>query len=519
MANSQINAKVKFTEDGAEQAAKKVDKLKNSSTKASDVVAQLNKKLDRIGKAAGISATIDSVKAVGSAFTFMKDTVGGAVSSLYGFLNGQASAGDNIAKLARSLGFSSKELEKFQYAANRGGISTEEFNSSMQKFSVNVAKAAGGEKKLLGLFNAMGVSLKDRNGKMKSNASLMLEVADVYTKLTNAQDKNRISAELFGKSAMKMSTVFESGSKGLMELMDRREALGGLLTPEDTKNAEDFEDKILDVSKAFEGVKREVAYTLMPAVNGLLDKLLSWWTGNGERIMSKVGVYSDKVAGVIGEIGNRIPGVIDSLGVAFDVVSELVQEFGVGNTAIAAIVTAITVTVVPALAAASAAAAAIGTSLSVVIGIAAAVSLAVVGIKEAIEHSDLLFNNFTEDWVAGFKIIKKGLKEISDFWRDTPVIGQIIDFVSPRVKFDEPTVGNIWDGGSGNSAASGIGKVPQVRDSSGESVMREYSERKTTTTNRVDVNFNGLPKGATVTTGPYFDTSVIDLNAGYVFGE
>lgn len=164
MANSKIEAKVKFTESGAEQTAKKVDKLKNSSNKASDVIGQLNQKLDKIGKAAGISAAIDSIKAVGSAVSSVKNLVGGAVSSLYGFLNGQASAGDNVAKLSRSLGFASSEFEKFQYAANRGGVSSEEFTNNMKKFTQGVAKAAAGEKNMKDLFNAMGISVKKRNG-------------------------------------------------------------------------------------------------------------------------------------------------------------------------------------------------------------------------------------------------------------------------------------------------------------------------------------------------------------------
>lgn len=518
MAKSKIEANVKFTESGAEQTAKKVDKLKGSSNKAAEVIGQLNKKLDKIGKAAGISATIDSIKAVGSAVSSVKNLVGGAVSSLYGFLNGQASAGDNIAKLSRSLGLSSKEFEKLQYAANRGGVSTEEFSSSMQKFSVNVAKAAAGEKNMKSLFNAMGVSLKDRNGKMKTNAALMLEVADVYTKLTNAQDKNRVSAELFGKSAMKMSTVFEGGSAGLKELMDRRESLGGLLSPEDTKNAEDFEDKVLDVSKAFESVQRKVAYTLMPAVNKLLDNLLDWWTGNGERMMEKIGGYSDKIAGFIGEIGTRIPGIIDSLGTAFDVVAGIVQEFGVGNTVLAGIVAAVGITLVPALAAASAAAAALGGALTPIVGIIAGIAGIAVGIKETIENWDLLASAALDV----FAKIKKEVKEIVDWWREVPIIGSAIEFAGAgldkvkdffvgKVEFDTPK--------NAIEIPSRVDNIPQERDPAGVPVMRQYSESKSTTTNRLQVDFTGMQKGMTVTPGPNFDSSVIDYTAGYVFGN
>lgn len=518
MANSKIEAKVKFTESGAEQTAKKVDKLKNSSNKASDVIGQLNKKLDKIGKAAGISAAVDSFKAVGGAVSAVKDTIGGAVSSLYGFLNGQASAGDNVAKLSRSLGFASSEFEKFQYAANRGGVSSEEFTNNMKKFTQGVAKAAAGEKKMKDLFNAMGISVKKRNGQMKSTASLMLEVADVYTKLTNAQDRSRVSAELFGRSAVKMSTMLEGGSKGLKELMDRRESLGGLLSPEDTKNAEDFEDKVLDVSKAFESVQRKVAYTLMPAVNKLLDNLLDWWTGNGERMMEKIGGYSDKIAGFIGEIGTRIPGIIDSLGTAFDVVAGIVQEFGVGNTVLAGIVATVGISLVPALAAASAAAAALGGALTPIVGIIAGIAGIAVGIKETIENWDMLMTGISfNDVLFVFREIKNEVKEIVKFWGG--VVGKVVDFFVPKVEFETPK--NAIDLGviPQQSVSRRVDTIPQERDPAGVPVMRQYSESKSTTTNRLQVDFTGMQKGVTVTPGPNFDSSVIDYTAGYVFGN
>lgn len=549
MANSKIEAKVKFTESGAEQTAKKVDKLKNSSNKASDVIGQLNKKLDKIGKAAGISATIDSIKAVGSAVSSVKNLVGGAASSLYGFLNGQASTGDNIAKLSRSLGFASSEFEKFQYAANRGGVSSEEFTNNMKKFTQGVAKAAAGEKNMKDLFNAMGISVKKRNGQMKSTASLMLEVADVYTKLTNAQDRSRVSAELFGRSAVKMSTMLEGGSKGLKELLDRREKLGGLLSPEDTKNAEDFEDKVLDVSKAFESVKRKVAYGVMPSVNRLLDRILSWWSGNGKRILERVNTWTDKVSVYVDSIADRIPDIANSLGSTFNVVAGLVNEFGVGNTAVAALASGITLTVVPALAAASAAAGALGVSLGAILPIMVGVSGLAVGIKEVIENWDLLMDASWKDWKYVLNSFSEwfweldeqittglvnGLKSVLDWlWKIDKIVG---DIMLKWIKFPFQEIISIWSGGpkidfgtSKNemdlgvipqqSVSRRVDNIPQERDPAGVPVMRQYSESKSTTTNRLQVDFTGMQKGMTVTPGPNFDSSVIDYTAGYVFGN
>ena len=551
MANSKIQANVKFTETGAEQTTKKVDKLKGSSNKAAEVIGKLNKKLDKIGKAAGISATIDSIKAVGSAVSSVKNLVGSAASSVYSFFNGQASAGDNLAKLSRSLGLTAGEFEKLEYAANRGGISSEEFSTSMKKFSVNVARAAAGEQKYRALFNAMGVSLKDRNGNLKTNSALMLEVADVYKKLTNAQDKNRVSSELFGKSAMKMSAVFEGGSGKLKELMDRRERLGGLLSPEDTKNAELFEDKVLDLSKAFESVKRKVAYSLMPAVNKLLNRLIGWWDGNGDRVMEKIGIYADKISGYILDASDHLPGFLGKLRSALNVVSGIVEKFGIGNTAVAALTFAVGASLVPALASASAASTALGVSLGPVTGILMGISGIAVGINSTIDNWDLLMSATWDDWKFVFSSIKKEVYDIVQASKKIPFFGKVVEgfeslankdnwellksatlddwkYVfssSKRTVMEKVAEALEREAASKNfvremaaSTPPSVDNVKQSADPSGSAVVRQYSESKKTKTNRLQVDFTGMPKGVTVTPGPNFDSGVVDYSAGYVFG-
>ena len=520
MAKSKIQAVIDFATSGVGSSTKDVGKIGKAGREASSAVDLLNKRIAQIGKGVAISATVDSFRMMGSAVSFVKDTVGGAVSAFTSFISGQAQAGDNAAKLARSLGVTVSEFEKLDYVAQRGGLSSQEFETVLKKFSTTVGKAAAGEAKYQQMFNAMGVSLKDRNGKLKSNAALMLEVADVYGKLTNAQDKNRISAELFGRTATKMSTVLEGGSKGLLALMDRREKLGGLLTPEDAKNAEDFDDKMLDVSKAVESLQRRVAFTLMPSVNKLLDTVLNWWTTNGERMLDKIGVWSDRFADFIGGAADKFPAFADGLGVVYDVVSGLVEEFGVGNAAVAALVATVSAAAVPALAAASAAAAALGVSLGTVVPVIAGIAGWAVAIKETIENWDLLMSASGEDWIFVFKEIKNEIKEIVDWWRQVPVIGSLIEAISPKVQFEKPPE-NIWGSGAPvtASAAQRVNQVQQERDPAGAMVMREYSESKSTTTNKLFVDFSGMPRGVSVAPAPGFDSGVVDYRAGYVFGE
>lgn len=521
MAKSKIQTEINFKESGADKAAAKVDALASRSSGAASKVDELNSKLSKIGVGVGISSTIESIRAIGSAVSFVKDTVVGAGSAIYDFISGQAQQADNIAKLSRSLGMTTSEFEKFDYAAQRGGMSSEEFTNGLEKFSVTVAKASAGEKKFKGLFDALGVSLRDGDGRLKTNASLMLEVADAYNKVTNAQDKNRVSAELFGQKSMLMSTVLEGGSKGLNELMSHRADLRGILTTDDAKAAEDFDDKMLDVFKSVEGVKRAVAFAIIPSVNKLLDKITSWWTSNGSAVIDKLSGWSGRLAGFIDYAADKFPAFASSMGTVYDVVSQVVDSIGLGKIALAGLAAFVTATAVPAFAAVSAVAGAIGVSVSsalpVIAGVSAGVTGLAVTVSEVVKNWDMLWSTTSDDWLFVFREIKAEVREIVEWWRKVPVIGSFIDWAVKKPE-EVPASSPVALPPSSYSFDSAPTQEP-ARDPSGAMVMRNYSEQKTTTTNKLVVDFNGVPRGTEIKRGDNFDPSVIDYSAGYVFGE
>ena len=205
MANPKINAILSFATQGIGAVAHDVKSVSSAVDSASSAADKLTKKLSQIQKGVALQSVVAAASAVKGAFSAVSDVVGGAVSTVYGLAESQAAAADKIGKTSALLGMEVSELQALRSAGMHAGLTLEGVDSAMEKFSVTTSKAAAGEKSQIELFNALGVATKNADGSIRNQTDILMDVADAYTLLTNSQDKNRVSQELFVKSAVHMS--------------------------------------------------------------------------------------------------------------------------------------------------------------------------------------------------------------------------------------------------------------------------------------------------------------------------
>lgn len=461
MANK-INTQLAITADG-KVAVGEINKVTETVRKSSGSVDTLNKKLSSINVAAKITAIASAMSVVGSVIGGIKNVVGTVIGAVDGF----ASKADTIAKFSRNVGLSTTDLQKWQYAAERSGMSTDQFNNSIRKFSSNVSKAANGEKTQLDIFNALGVSLHKSNGELKSNNDLMMEVADAYKKVGNAQDRIRISEELFGRGSTGMGNLFEGGSAGVQALLDRRARIGGMFSEDDAKNAEEFKDLMQDVNTVVEGIKTKFISEILPSLNEGFKQFLDWWDGNSERVMSNIKIAADVLIYNMQDLAHfidqalevfaNLPLVWDGLKITFGEFATSIKDFFTENV-IDPISNFFTQTIP-----------------DFVGGIASAVGNVFANIKNSILSA-----------VASVADSLSGLPFVGD--KFAGVASGIRDSISPA----------------------------QAVSPAGAAAVSSYTETRNTK-NTLDVNFNGLPKEATVTPAPGFNFGAVDYTAGYAF--
>lgn len=222
--------------------------------------------------------------------------IGGAGYAAAHALDRFTSKGDDIAKTADKLGVSIAGLQEFRYAAERSGMSVGEFDTALQYLVKGAGETAAGVGMAKDVFKALGINVKDADGKLKSAEQLMAEVADAMERVPSATGKATIAYKLFGRSGMGMVNMLRGGSAGLVQLRKEARETGGLLSDEAARQSEVYQDRLLDVKRAFSGVQVGVMSKLLPGVNRFMTQLRGWIILNRKIIVSKLVAFLKNAA-------------------------------------------------------------------------------------------------------------------------------------------------------------------------------------------------------------------------------
>lgn len=232
-----------------------------------------------VGLAGQLAAKLKLAVGLGAA-------AGGAL--LVRWVQSFAAEGDLAAKAAQRLGYNVRTLQADKYAAARSGVDETVFANGMRTLNLQVARAARGDENLKGLFNQMGVNIRDANGELRSAGDLLPEVAEAFKKNTNATLRNAMAAQLFETEGVNMITMLAGGAEGLMGFRREAERLGGVMGERLLALAEDYSDAMTDNGEAIKGVRNAIMGELLPVVTPMIRAFTEWVVVNKEIIATKV---------------------------------------------------------------------------------------------------------------------------------------------------------------------------------------------------------------------------------------
>ena len=525
MANPKINAILSFATQGIGAVAHDVKSVSSAVDSASSAADKLTKKLSQIQKGVALQSVVAAASAVKGAFSAVSDVVGGAVSTVYGLAESQAAAADKIGKTSALLGMEVGELQALRSAGMHAGLTLEGVDSAMEKFSVTTSKAAAGEKSQIELFNALGVATKNADGSIRNQTDILMDVADAYTLLTNSQDKNRVSQELFGKSAVQMSELLKNGSAGIRGAVAQYEKTNAGFTSGQAAAAAAFNDELQTMQEFIGGIGKDLSFALVPAFTKLFTGVSSFIEKNRPQIDGIVNKLSNKLPSVIDDITSALPVVLSGVSMVASAVSTVVDFTGpwipiltaagalLGGAILTAVgaVGAAVATIGPAFGAAVIPVAILGLKIAVIAG---SIAACVNGVKKFIDNWDML-KSFVVDDV--FPAMANGFKSL---------INSVIDKIAGFADFiaSIPLIGEKLAGGNGDwwrSRKFDVGEYGNYDAQSipmGEENAAVLTGAPVSSSSSLTVDFRGVPRGTKITPSANFDYGNIDYSAGYAFG-
>lgn len=182
---------------------------------------------------------------------------------------------DKLSKTSAKLGVPIEQLSALAYAADLSDVSFEALSKSVAKLSKNMVDAAAkptGD--AANAFRALGISVTDANGLLKSSDQVLGEVADKFAGLKDGTGKTAVAMALFGKTGADLIPLLNGGRDSLNELKNEAETFGLILDSKTGKAAEDFNDNITRLKAAWTGLVTQSMSQVLPSMVAITNAMV-----------------------------------------------------------------------------------------------------------------------------------------------------------------------------------------------------------------------------------------------------
>lgn len=520
--------------DRATGPLRKINKLISRVTAPT---RRLGNRLEVLGEAAGLPKLTEGFKGMGSAIhkvggaafdlgAKMVTMAGIAGFALFSIVHGAVEAGDELAMMADRVGLTVDAYASLRHAANLADVDQEEFNSALDKFNKNLGAAKAGTGPLLELLKKVSPVMAEQIKKVKGTEEGLSLLTDAFARLPDTQRQAELSSAAFGKSSTQMGRFMHQGSAAIQKQQIEFMRLSGS-QEEFANRASDLDNAMKNTTAAFLGLRSAAGGALFPALVKVAGVVTEFLVRNRDGVK----VWATETAGAINAWVDG--GGIARLAAMFQrfsaTVSPIVERLGGWPVVVAGVGTAILAgPLLGALASLAGAFVTLGVAvMATPLGWALALLALVAGAATFALAKDEALHQNTMTRIKALGEQKNALDDVAfaqeqlnaAMGRDsaTPTeIETLADQLASAKKaatvatkaassavHDDPT----------SLGALGLGAIGLALDAAGARPAGG-SGGAGQSTNRVQVDFANLPKGARVTQDSS-NTAPVDLSLGY----
>lgn len=255
----------------------------NDEKEATDKATKANKsfgdEIRDLSSALGVSAS-PAVDALAKKFDGVSASVGNAIlvvgaigGALVKAAKDTAEWADDLLTLSQTTGLTTTELQKLEYAADFIDVDVQTMTGSMEKLIRTMDNARDGSKNAQQAFKDLGIRVTDSTGHLRDSNEVFYEAIDKLGKIKNETERDAAAMEIFGKSARDLNPLISAGSQKLKELGQEAEDLGIIMGESDVEAAGALNDALDRFSKVADGLKGQLALTVIPVLTGLFNAI------------------------------------------------------------------------------------------------------------------------------------------------------------------------------------------------------------------------------------------------------
>jgi 6-pyruvoyl-tetrahydropterin synthase len=239
-------------------------------------VSDLKKELDKVGKHVdkfALNAKKDmkdfsqSVALATVKFQELTNIAKSAAAAVYEFMRAQIDSSRETALWASRLDIAVDTFSQLVVVGRKFGATADDVGDSIKDLNERIADAARGNKTFAEAFGIIGLSAnKLLNMPVEEQ---FIKVADAIGKMTNAGDRNFVTATLMADAGFRLIPMFQKGAGAIREMMIESDRLGQSLKPEEVEKFNNLNKEFLEMGLAAETLGKAVSQRLEPAFSKL----------------------------------------------------------------------------------------------------------------------------------------------------------------------------------------------------------------------------------------------------------
>ena len=123
-------------------------------------------------------------------------------------------------------------------------------------------------------FTKLSIRVTDSNGELRDANEVFLEAIHRLGYISNETERDAIAMALFGKSAMELNNLIETGTDGIAAYAEEARRMGYVLTDDQLAALEAVDDEFARFDNQMTAIKNQIAAEMAPALLELAQQLL-----------------------------------------------------------------------------------------------------------------------------------------------------------------------------------------------------------------------------------------------------
>lgn len=192
----------------------------------------------------------------------------GALTAIGGIAYKAVQSADDLNTMAKQTGFTTDELQKMQYAADRIDVSMETITGAAAKMTKQLGS---NEDK----FASLGVATRDVNGNFRSTSDIFYDTVKALSQIDNETERDVAAMDIFGKSANELAGVIDDGGAALKAFGKEAEDAGLIMSQETLDGLNQVNDEIDRLKAQGAASLAKAGAAALQALQPVLEKVMN----------------------------------------------------------------------------------------------------------------------------------------------------------------------------------------------------------------------------------------------------